>query len=657
MKSACFLLFVSCAATLFGQSNPAAISNQTRARSSFAQTVQPIAFNSPVAYRTTGQSGNDRTDLVVADVNGDGKPDAIAVNNCVTAADCSSGSVDVFLGNGDGTLRPAVSYGSGGAVPVQVVVADVNGDGKLDLVVANSCAAYGSTGCAGVGTIGVLLGNGDGTFQAAATFSAGATGTSNGPYSLAVGDLNGDGKPDVAVTVYCLSSTSCPSNGGVNVLLGNGDGTFQPAVGFSSGGYSTYWVAMVDVNGDGKLDLLVTNQCATRNNCNNGTVAVLLGKGNGTFKPAVAYGAGGYARAYTVAVQDLNGDGFLDLVVAEQCSDSTCVAGGVGVLLGTGTGTFGTAVSYPTGGVVAVSATAGDVDGDGKPDLVAVNVACSSTCNSGSVAVLLGNGDGTFQTASVFNVNGDFTYSVAGADLNGDGALDLLAASNCFDTSDCSTGAVEVLLAGSSKTATSTALRSSLNPSNVGKAVTFSAKVTTTGTGVPTGTVAFFDGTKSLGSSSLNSSGIATLTTSTLAIGTHNIKATYGGDSNFAPSTSNVVRQVVQGVYVLLSPTTVNFGNQTVGTTSSPQNVTLTNKGNIMLTISSISISGSSDFLQTNNCGTSVAAGGSCTIAVIFRPSTTGTIAGKIVVTDNGAKGTQSVSLTGVGVAAAATLP
>ncbi len=122
--------------------------------------------------------------------------------------------------------------------------------------------------------------------------------------------------------------------------------------------------------------------------------------------------------------------------------------------------------------------------------------------------------------------------------------------------------------------------------------------------GTPTGTVSFYDGTTNIGNSNLNSSGVATLTTSTLSVGTHNMTATYNGDTNFAPSTSPVLYQVVQGAIASLSPTSLNFGNQTVGITSTPRNVMLTNTGNINLTITSIQITGtnSGDFAQTNNC-------------------------------------------------------
>lgn len=175
----------------------------------------------------------------------------------------------------------------------------------------------------------------------------------------------------------------------------------------------------------------------------------------------------------------------------------------------------------------------------------------------------------------------------------------------------------------------------------------------------PTGTVSFFDGTQSLGSSSLNSAGVATFSTSTLAVGMHSITATYGGDSSFAPSTSAVLSQVVQGAIVQLSPTSVNFGNWTIGgQTKEGVLVDLTNTGNIALTISSIAIKGanSADFFQGNLCPSSLAAGASCTITVSFTPTALGTRTAALTITDNAPGSPQSVSLTGVGVLPAATL-
>src|ERR1022692_4872205 len=140
----------------------------------------------------------------------------------------------------------APTYGSGGFDAASIAVADVNGDGKLDLLVANECGNL--SGCPN-GVVAVLLGNGDGTFQTAHTYSSGG----DLSLSIAVGDVNGDGKPDVLVGDACASDSNC-ANGVLAVLLGNGDGTFQAAQTYNSGGYSDYFnisIAVGDVNRDG----------------------------------------------------------------------------------------------------------------------------------------------------------------------------------------------------------------------------------------------------------------------------------------------------------------------------------------------------------------------------------------------------------------------
>jgi methionine-rich copper-binding protein CopC len=215
------------------------------------------------------------------------------------------------------------------------------------------------------------------------------------------------------------------------------------------------------------------------------------------------------------------------------------------------------------------------------------------------------------------------------------------------------------VLINTSLGSTTTALISSQNPSNFGQAVTFTATVTSSQffKFQPTGTVSFYDGTTNIGNSNLNSGGVATLTTSTLAVGTHSMTATYNGDTNFVPSTSPVLYQVVQGAIASLSPGSLNFGNQTLGITSSPQNVTLTNSGNINLTISLIQITGtnSGDFNQTNNCPSSLSPNNSCQIGVTYTPTATGTRNAAVSITDNAPNSPQSVSLTGVGVSPAVT--
>jgi hypothetical protein len=246
-------------------------------------------------------------------------------------------------------FAPAVPYGSGGESAYSIAVADVNGDGKPDLVVANSDS----------NTVGVLLGNGDGTFQTVITYISG--GIPGNPLAVAVADVNGDGKPDLLVGNWANS---------VGVLLGNGDGTFQPVVTYDSGGQQPNSIAVADVNGDGKPDLLVANLCDASGNCAPGVsnIGVLLGNGDGTFRPAVTYSSGG--SAWSIAVSDVNGDGKRGLVVANSLPAQ---AGVVGVLLGNGDGTFQSVVTYDSAGSIN-SVAVGDVNGDGKPDLVVANV-------------------------------------------------------------------------------------------------------------------------------------------------------------------------------------------------------------------------------------------------------------------------------------------
>ena len=400
----------------------------------------------PVVKYDSG--GYDAFSVAVEDVNGDGKPDLVVANVCA-ASNCSTGgAVSVLLGNGDGTFQAAKSYGSGGQDAYSLAVEDVNGDGKPDLIAANYCA---DSNCVTDGSVGVLLGNGDGTFRAAVTYASGAYHT----VSVAVGDVNGDGKPDLVVASDCTSSSNC-ANGSVGVLLGNGNGTFRVAVSYSSGGYEAQSVAMADVNGDRKVDLLVANAICAPSDCATGSVGVLLGNGDGTFQPVVTYDSGGFS-AESVAVADVNGDGEPDLLVANTCvADGAfnCVNGSVGVLLGNGDGTFQTVVSYGSDGTGASFIAVKDVNGDGKPDLLVAN-ACGNDgedgCSIGSLGVLLGNGNGTFRAAVNYASGGYEADAVAAGDLNGDGNPDLVVASQCSSSGNCN-GVVGVLFGNGDST-------------------------------------------------------------------------------------------------------------------------------------------------------------------------------------------------------------
>jgi hypothetical protein len=337
----------------------------------FFQATRPTAaaaLKAPADF----SAGSSPVFVTTGDFNGDGKLDIAVANR-------QSNNVSVLLGNGDGTFQAAVNYTTGSG-PHSVAVGDFNGDGKLDLAVAN----------ASDNTVSVLLGKGDGTFQPATAYGVGSS-----PQSLAVADFNSDGKLD-------LVAANSQSNN-VSVLLGNGDGTFQAALNFAADlGPSS--VALGDFNGDGILDLAVANFASTN-------ISILLGNGDGTFQPAVNYAAGGGCQS--VAVADLNGDGKLDLAVANSTTND------VSILLGKGDGTFLAATNFNVGAQPQWLAV-GDFDGDGSIDVAVAN------SGNGNVSILSGNGDGTFQQAISYDI-GMGSESLAVGDFNGDGRLDVVA--------------------------------------------------------------------------------------------------------------------------------------------------------------------------------------------------------------------------------------
>jgi hypothetical protein len=250
-------------------------------------------------------------------------------------------------------------------------VADFNGDGKPDILSAD-------------GTM--QLGNGDGTFRAGTPVTGGV---------VAVADFNGDGKLDVLQL----------SNVVLLVLLGNGDGTFQSAI-ITTLNTGLQSVIAEDLTGNGKADVLGLDPGTN-------SLVVYLSKGDGTFASGVSYPLGvTVSPADVITLGDFNGDHLTDIAVSLN-------AGKEVVFLGNGNGTFQTAQT--SAGVTPVNyAVAGDFDNDGKLDLV---VSSSTSPSSGSTSIFLGNGNGTFAPpATLFSSGG----SIAAADLNGDGSLDLV---------------------------------------------------------------------------------------------------------------------------------------------------------------------------------------------------------------------------------------
>jgi hypothetical protein len=429
-------------------------------------------FQPPVSHGVGAFAANS---VATADMNGDGKLDLIVAGSCTA---CTNGIVSMQLGNGDGTFQPPVNYASGGSQSDSLAVGDVNEDGKLDVLVSNGSG------------VGVLVGNGNGTLQAGMMYDAGGF----SPDSTVVGDVNGDGIQDLIVLNICTKSNDC-SSGSVGVLLGNGDVTFKAPLNYDSGGALPLSVAVGDVNGDGKLDLIVANQCAKGSNCPNdtstvGTLEVLLGKGDGTFQSPVGYSSGGY-RAYSVVLGDVNQDGKLDVVVANSCvSGSNCVNGSASVLLGNGDGAFQPAVSYSSGGSSAQSVVLEDLNQDGKLDLVVANYCASgfdcfvSSSPTGVIGVLLGNGDGTFREAGSYGSGGFAAYALAIGDINGDGRPDLVVANRCLTFACANSGGISVLLGNGNSTFQAPLITSTPSP----------ATKSYPGTGVQSLVLADFDG-------------------------------------------------------------------------------------------------------------------------------------------------------------------
>jgi hypothetical protein len=480
--------------------------------------------------------GSEAGFVTVADVNGDSFLDLLVANTYF------SNTVGVLQGKGDGTFWSAVKYASGGGYPSSIVAIDLNKDGKLDLVVLNQGQCYA---CAGDGLVAVLIGKGKGRFSPAITYdSGGQGGVGPAPGGLAVADVNGDGKLDVVV-MNCASgnASGCGDGDGVvGVLLGKGDGTLEPVVTYDSGsapGGGSLVVA--DVNGDTKADILVSNGC-TSDNCPPAHIGVLLGNVDGTFKTSVNYDATGW-NATQIAVADLNGDGKRDVVLG-ACGAVNCwdAHGVVTVLLGKGDGTFQPPVGYDSGGALVDGVAIADIDGDGKADITVSNTI------SKSVAVMLGNGNGSFQLPVVFpSGTQTFSYSVAISDVDGDGKPDVMV-SNCGGAKPVCGGSIQgtigVLL--SNGPISKTTMTTSGSPSQLGQVVTFTARVSSTGGAIPDGDmVAFYDGKKAKLASVVLLNGVATFSTSSLAAGSHMIEALYLGDPAFKRS-SAVIKQIVQ---------------------------------------------------------------------------------------------------------------
>ena len=338
----------------------------------------PVSFRPGTAY----PCGSSPFKLLVRDFNSDGKLDLAVVDN-------AGPDVAILLGTGDGTFGARANYPVGSSAG-QITAADFNRDGIFDLAV-NS-----------VNSVSVLLGRGDGTFASYVAYPVGPA-----PNGITSGDFNADGVPDIAVAES--------QDNTVSVLLGRASGGFSPRVDYPAGA-SPYAVRTGDYSHDGITDLVVTN-------VGGNDVSILLGRGtggrgDGTFAGPVNYPTQQYP--YGVATGDFNADGITDLAVANGGTGTISILLGRGVG-GAGDGTFAPAVNYP-GGAQPRDIVATDLNGDGILDLAVADY-------GGSVRILVGggsagHGNGTFASPLSFP-DGYNPTGIAAGDFDGDGKLDV----------------------------------------------------------------------------------------------------------------------------------------------------------------------------------------------------------------------------------------
>ena len=348
-----------------------------------------VVFAQPVSFtRTdvpTGLSTN--APLVAADFNGDGMLDLLVNSHSLS----ENFGIYLLVGNGDGTFAPparvfAPPFGSA------LNVADVNGDGRLDILFLSVDFE-----------LWVLLGDGTGSFET--LVRSPGIGASARP--LVVADFDGDAKPDVALG---------HQNGGVTIALGNGDGSFRPRGTFPiGGGFVANGLAAADLNGDGTVDLAATNPGAP-DLFQGRTVSVLLGQGDGTFGPPTDVQVGTTPAA--LIATSFNGDGNIDLAVVNYLGHS------MSVLLGHVGGTFLQNTDYPTD-PFSVELAAADLNGDSHLDV--------AVCGPSVISIFAGNGDGTFAARQDVAAAGA-CRSIATGDFNRDARTDLAVINGPPDT-------------------------------------------------------------------------------------------------------------------------------------------------------------------------------------------------------------------------------
>ena len=597
--------------------------------------------------------------IAVADFNGDGIPDiAIATNG--TTGTSGIGSVQILLGTGDGTFQAAKTYVGLSGNQLIVAAPFITG-GPEDLLVVNNAASAKNDGTANNGLL--FTGDGKGNFQAGTPFRTGVDSIT----AIVTGDLNGDGIQD-----YVLAGTVF----GTSVFgdtFGNGTGTFGLTTlnAINSLPITVAALGVGDFRGTGALDIAIIES--------DGETEIFANNTAGYFFPFSTPPSVG-ASSTAIAVGDFNGDSNADLAITNGTQDN------VTILLGNGAGIF-TAAASPSTGATPMAIAIGDFNGDGVPDLAVAN------SGDGTATILLGKGDGTFTALPAFNT-GNTPVSLAVGTFNGNETADIAVTNQAPGSTLGSTATV--LLSQLTQTATATATNISpigtgtmhlVDASYAGDSIfANSVSSTTSLTGIGgTQTVTIAPTSLAFTGQAGSTSAVQTVqltNTGTAAVSISSVSATsnFAGSSacgnslapganclisvTFVPtSTGNLTGTLsisdtaagspqtvgLSGTATAppptITPASLTFASQLIGTTSAAQMVTVANKSNYPVTINSVAAS--AGYAVSSACGTSVAANTSCLVSVTFVPTTAGTVTGTATFASNATGSPQTVTLSG----------
>ena len=602
------------------------------------------SFQSQIEYGVSSQP----MQVVVSDFNHDGLLD-------LATANFIAHTVSVLLGNGDGTFQAASDYNAT-LDPSSLAAADFNSDGIPDLAVAE----FGSS------AVAVMLGNGDGTFQKQVRYTTGTY-----PEAVTAADFNGDGVLDLALATD-------DGLGSVSVLIGNGDGTFQSALSFPAG-LLPVSIAAADFTGDGSLDLVAAD-------VNGNAISVLLGSAL-VFSPTslnfgtVNLGVGSSPQTVTLTNAGASALSIANIAASALFSQTnTCgssLAAGANcsvsvVFTPTATGTTNGSLTITDSAegspqTVVLSGSGNGATVSFSPSSLSFGNQAVNTTSAGQTVTMTNTGNAALNITSI-TASGQ--YAIAGSTCG----TTLTASSNCsftvtFTPTQAGTISGSVTVADSGYpnpqsvplTGVGTQGIATLSPASL----TFGVQLLNTSSAPQTVTLT------NTGNGPITISSISNLTSFTQ---TNNCGTTVAVGANcsinvtFKPANINVLTGTINindnaasspqkisvsgtGTQISLIPTSLNFGTVSVGTTSSAMTVTLTNVGSNSATVSSASFTGtnSTDFAQTNTCGTSVGAGASCVFSVTFTPGGAGTRTATLNIYDSGGASPQAVALSGTG--------